>query len=196
MKIKPTAADVIMEILSLVLMIGVSLYIFIRWSSIPDKIPMHYNFAGEIDRWGEKGELLFLIAIAWGIWLLITVTERFPKFWNTGVEVTEKNREHVYRTLKYMVKTMKLIIVIIFTYLILHTLTVRNLPGWFLLAFVGLLIGDMAFWLIWLYRKRYATSGVCYPTWITSVFQPIGIIAYAFRDCNIPGKITDKLSSC
>ena len=116
MKIKPTAADVIMEILSLVLMIGVSLYIFIRWSSIPDKIPMHYNFAGEIDRWGEKGELLFLIAIAWGIWLLITVTERFPKFWNTGVEVTEKNREHVYRTLKYMVKTMKLIIVIIFTY--------------------------------------------------------------------------------
>lgn len=154
MKIKPTAADVIMEILSLVLMIGVSLYIFIRWSSIPDKIPMHYNFAGEIDRWGEKGELLFLIAIAWGIWLLITVTERFSKFWNTGVEVTEKNREHVYRTLKYMVKTMKLIIVIIFTYLILHTLTVRNLPGWFLLAFVGLLIGDMAFWLIRLYRKR------------------------------------------
>ena len=59
MKIKPTAADVIMEILSLVLMIGVSLYIFIRWSSIPDKIPMHYNFAGEIDRWGGKGELLF-----------------------------------------------------------------------------------------------------------------------------------------
>ena len=92
MKIKPTAADVIMEILSLVLMIGVSLYIFIRWSSIPDKIPMHYNFAGEIDRWGEKGELLFLIAIAWGIWLLITVTERFPKFWNTGVEVTEKRQ--------------------------------------------------------------------------------------------------------
>ena len=137
MKIKPTAADVIMEILSLVLMIGVSLYIFIRWSSIPDKIPMHYNFAGEIDRWGGKGELLFLIAIAWGIWLLITVTERFPKFWNTGVEVTEKNREHVYRTLKYMVKTMKLIIVIIFTYLILHTLTVRNLPGWFFFGICG-----------------------------------------------------------
>ena len=64
MKIKTTAADMIMEIAGLVLMIGASAGILIYWPSIPDKIPMHYNFAGEIDRWGGKGELLFLLAIA------------------------------------------------------------------------------------------------------------------------------------
>lgn len=154
MKIKTTAADIVMEALGLVLMLGVSLYISVRWPSVPDKIPAHYNFAGEIDRWGEKGELVFLLAIAWGIWLLITVTERFPRFWNTGVEVTEQNRFHVYRTLKYMIKTMKLIIAAVFTCLILHTLTGENLPGWFFLVLLGALFGDMAFWLIWLYRKN------------------------------------------
>lgn len=153
MKIKTTAADVIMEIAGLVLMIGVSAGILIYWPSVPDKIPMHYNFAGEIDRWGGKGELLFLLAIAWGIWLLITVTEVFPKFWNTGVKVTEENKEHVYRTLKYMIKSMKLIIVFIFTYLILYTLTGKNQPGYFLLVSMGLLFGDMAFWLRRLNKK-------------------------------------------
>ena len=143
----------IMEIAGLVLMIGASAGILIYWPSIPDKIPMHYNFAGEIDRWGGKGELLFLLAIAWGIWLLITVTEGFPKFWNTGVKVTEENKEHVYRTLKYMIKTMKLIIVFIFTYLILYALTGKNQPGYFLLASMGLLFGDMAFWLRKLNKK-------------------------------------------
>lgn len=153
MKIKPTAADIIMEALSLLLLAGTSAGLFFYWPSIPDKVPMHYNFAGEIDRWGGKGEIIFLLMIAWGIYLLITVTERFPRIWNTGVKVTPENRERVYRTLKYMIKTMKLIIAVIFTYLILHTLSGRNLPGWFTFAFLGLIFGDMIFWLVKLYRK-------------------------------------------
>ena len=56
MKIKNSAADIIMEVLGLIMLIGTPLYLFISWPSIPDKLPMHYNFAGEIDRWGGKGE--------------------------------------------------------------------------------------------------------------------------------------------
>lgn len=54
MKIKNSAADIIMEVLGLIMLIGTPLYLFISWPSIPDKLPMHYNFAGEIDRWGGK----------------------------------------------------------------------------------------------------------------------------------------------
>lgn len=41
---------------------------------LPDRIPMHYNFAGEIDRWGSKYEMFVLAAAfslaGWILWLM------------------------------------------------------------------------------------------------------------------------------
>lgn len=154
MKIKNSLADIIMEVLGLVMLIGTPLYLVIRWSSIPDKLPMHYNFAGEIDRWGGKGEVLFLVVMVWILYLMISLVEHFPSVWNTGVQVTSENRMRVYRTLKYMVKTLKLAMTLVFTFLIFNTVAGTPLPGWFTAVYVILIIGDLAFWLIRLYRVR------------------------------------------
>ena len=78
MKIKNSAADIIMEVLGLIMLIGTPLYLFISWPSIPDKLPMHYNFAGEIDRWGGKGEILFIVVMSWILYLMISLVECFP----------------------------------------------------------------------------------------------------------------------
>ena len=53
-KIRSNLADKIMQGLGLALMVGVSLYLIIGWSSFPDKVPMHYGAAGEIDPLGRK----------------------------------------------------------------------------------------------------------------------------------------------
>lgn len=154
MKIKNSLADIIMEVLGLVMLIGTPLYLVIRWPSIPDKLPMHYNFAGEIDRWGGKGEVLFLVVMVWILYLMISLVEHFPSVWNTGVQVTPENRMRVYRTLKYMVKTLKLAMTLVFTFLIFNTVAGIPLPEWFTVVYVILIIGDLAFWLIRLYRVR------------------------------------------
>lgn len=154
MKIKNSPADIIMEVLGLIMLIGTPLYLFINWSSIPDKLPMHYNFAGEIDRWGGKGEILFIVVMLWIMYLMISLVEHLPSVWNTGVQVTPENRVRVYRTLKYMVKTLKLAMTLVFTFLILNTVAGTPLPGWFTPAYLILIIGDLAFWLIRLYRVR------------------------------------------
>ena len=154
MKIKNSPADIIMEILGLIMLIGTPLYLLIRWSSIPDKLPMHYNFVGEIDRWGGKGEILFLVVMIWILYLMISLVEHFPSIWNTGVQVTSENRARVYRTLKYMVKTLKLVMTLIFTFLIFNTVAGTPLPRWFTPAYLILIIGNFAFWLIRLYRVR------------------------------------------
>ena len=71
-------ADWILEVISFLLLAGASLYLLIGWDSFPDKLPMHHNFAGEIDRWGDKSELLFLVVIAWVLYVLLVAVERFP----------------------------------------------------------------------------------------------------------------------
>ena len=154
MKIKNSAADIIMEVLGLIMLIGTPLYLFISWPSIPDKLPMHYNFAGEIDRWGGKGEILFLVVLWWIMYLVISAVERFPQIWNTGVKVTAANQARVYRTLKYMVVSLKLIVTADFAYMIVNITLCRPLGGWFTPVFLVLVFGDMAFWIIRLVRCR------------------------------------------
>lgn len=154
MKTRPTIVDIIMEVLSFITVVGTTLYLIISWGSLPDTIPMHYDLSGEIDRWGNKGELIFLPVMMWIIYLGITLMQRFPQIWNTGVTVTPENRERVYRTLKYMVESLKLIVVVDFSLLTIFSATGRNLPVWFTFVFLGVLAGDLVFWLVRLVRRR------------------------------------------
>ena len=143
-----------MDLLGWILLIGTLAYLILGWSSFPDQIPMHYNGAGEIDRWGGKGEIIFIEVMMWILYLGIGVVEKYPQIWNTGVEVTAKNKEKVYRTLKYMLKTLKFLTALIFAYLIVNSLQSAPLPGWFTPAVMILVFGDMAFWLIRLFRIK------------------------------------------
>ena len=154
MKTENTRADRILDLLGWILLIGTLAYLILGWFSFPDQIPMHYNGAGEIDRWGGKGEIIFIEVMMWIFYLGIGVVEKYPQIWNTGVEVTVKNKEKVYRTLKYMLKTLKFLTALIFAYLIVNSLQSAPLPGWFTPAVMILIFGDMAFWLICLFRIK------------------------------------------
>lgn len=145
MKTENTRADRILDLLGWILLIGTLVYLILGWPSFPDQIPMHYNGAGEIDRWGGKGEIIFIEVMMWILYLGIGVVEKYPQIWNTGVEVTAKNKEKVYRTLKYMLKTLKFLTALIFAYLIVNSLQSAPLPGWFTPAVMILVFGDMAF---------------------------------------------------
>ena len=154
MKTENTRADRILDLLGWILLIGTLVYLILGWPSFPDQIPMHYNGAGGIDRWGGKGEIIFIEVMMWILYLGIGVVEKYPQIWNTGVEVTVKNKEKVYRTLKYMLKTLKFLTALIFAYLIVNSLQSAPLPGWFTPAVMILVFGDMAFWLIRLFRIK------------------------------------------
>ena len=154
MKIENTKADRILDLIGWILLIGTLAYLILGWSSFPDQIPMHYNGAGEIDRWGGKGEIIVIEVVMWILYLGIGLVEKYPQIWNTGVEVTPQNREKVYRILKHMLKTLKTLTALIFAYLIVNSLQGTPLPGWFTPATLILVFGDMAFWLVLLYRIR------------------------------------------
>ena len=39
------------------------IYLFAIWQKLPAKVPMHFNLKGEVDRYGNPGELLMLVTI-------------------------------------------------------------------------------------------------------------------------------------
>lgn len=154
MKIKNNKIDLGMEAICVVILMGITLYLIFNWSSIPERVPLHYDWAGNIDRWGHKTELLILPIMSWFLYLMITGMEQFPKIWNTGVTITEENQVRVYRTLKYMIKSSKLIMILDFTMMDVYSMMGKALPEWFGIVFVGAIFINIIFWLIRLFRVK------------------------------------------
>jgi uncharacterized membrane protein len=154
MKSKISKYDIIVEVLCLLLLCGMCLYLFINWGNLPDQIPGHYNASGEVDRWGSKGEALILPIIGWILYIGMTAAESFPQIWNTGVRVTEENKERVYRILKNMVGTVKLLMVCSFTFISINEVSSRALPVWFLPVFLILIFGPVIFFIIKLIKSK------------------------------------------
>lgn len=154
MKVKNTKLDILIEAICLLMLGGITLYIIFNWSSMPDKIPMHYDIAGQIDRWGNKSELILLPIISWAMYIFISIMEHFPQVWNTGVRVTEENAHRVYRILMSMIKTTKLIVVALFSYITICSVCAVSLSPWFLAIAMIVVFGNLVFWMVKLVRNR------------------------------------------
>lgn len=157
MKIRRNGYDIAANILCLLLLIGIPIYLFINWSNIPDRIPGHYNAMGEVDRMGSKNELLLLPIVNILMYAGFSVVECFPQIWNTGVRVTEANKERVYRTIKSLISTLKLIIVAVFSFLSINSSLSLPLSVWYLPVFLILIFGSILFFILRLHRVSKAT---------------------------------------
>ena len=154
MKIEKNKFDTLANIFCLLLLIGVSLYLFVSWDKLPQEVPGHYNGAGEADIISSKDSLIFPLVVAWILFIGLTIIERYPQIWNTGVTVTEKNRERVYRTLKNMLNTIKLILTVIFSYTIINSSLGLNLSPYFLPAFLLLIFGTLILYGVILVKSK------------------------------------------
>ena len=143
--------DIILNGLCLIILVSTILFLILTWSKIPDKVPMHYDFAGNIDRWGSKLEILILPIITWIMYVFMTIIEKFPEAWNTGVKVTEENIERVYSTLLHLVSTIKFIMVCVFAYLTVQTALSF---AWFTPISLLVIFGNLLYWILKLYRVK------------------------------------------
>ena len=153
MEIKHNKLDTIAEVFCMILLIVTTLYTIYMYIQLPEKIPIHYNAAGVIDRYGNKLEIFILLIVTWVMYIGLSLVTRVPQFWNTGVSVTAENKDRVYRILKNMLKIIKMEIIVIFCYLIYNTTTLYNLPKWFVPVFLVLLFSTMLISFIILIKK-------------------------------------------
>ena len=97
----------ILGILAPVVLLGSIVFVLIRFPSLPERIPTHYNFAGEIDGYGGRFSLLLMPLIGLVMDASLVLVGRFPKSWNTGVRVTLYNRVRVYRLVRDLLAELR-----------------------------------------------------------------------------------------
>ena len=96
------------------LLLGAIVFVLCRFPALPEKVPMHFNAAGEIDGYGGRASLLLMPLIGLVMDAGLAITARFPKSWNTGVRVTRLNRVRVYRLVRDMMAELRLAMAILF----------------------------------------------------------------------------------
>lgn len=66
-----------MELPQLIILVGMFVVAAMSWSTAPDRIPVHWNAAGDIDRYGGRFEgILLMPLIALGLYLLLAFIPR------------------------------------------------------------------------------------------------------------------------
>jgi len=153
-RIKNSIFDIFLNITCIVLLLGVVVYLLIRWSSIPDQVPGHFNASGEVTRWDSKGSLIVMPIIAGALYIGMTILEQFPQVWNTGVRVTQENMFRVYKILKHMISVIKLLIVATFVSIAIFQSLAVGLPIWLLTVFISLIFGTVVFNVVRLVKAR------------------------------------------
>lgn len=111
-----------MDILSLAVLLGTAVFLMIRRVSF--------------------STVAVPVIFSWVLFALVTAAEWFPRIWNTGVTVTEENRERVYAALLHLITSTKLLITAYFSGMAL----VEDVPFWCVLAAFALILADLVYW--------------------------------------------------
>ncbi|MEC1178196.1 DUF1648 domain-containing protein [Metasolibacillus meyeri] len=102
------------------------LFIAMNWASLPAQVPMHFNGAGEIDRWGSKYEMLILPAIGIALFIILQIVEKKPHLHNYPERINESNVEQFYKASKKIINYTKNICSIIFAYIAYEIVTIAQ----------------------------------------------------------------------
>ena len=144
----------VMNIIGALALLGSTLFVIIMWSQIPDQIPTHHNFAGEADGYGGKGSLIFMMVLAWFMFILITVLMRFPNTWNMPVKVTAENKARLYSITRAMLEVIKMLASLLFTVMLINAAIATPMPRFILIALIAAMLLSIIMGIFMMYKNR------------------------------------------
>lgn len=162
-KIEQEPVDRILEFVALAGVLVMLIYSAASYGALPERIPMHFNAAGEPDGFGGKKMIWLLPAIGLVSYLGMTLMNRYPHTFNYLVKITEENARYHYRTATRMINTLKAVIMALFAYI--HYMTIQvalgkmtGLGPWFLPVFLVAVLGTVGYFL-WKSSQKTGKNG-------------------------------------
>ena len=109
--------DWTLELVCGLFILGTLILILTNYNTLPDILPRHFGFLGKPDGFGSKDGIWFLPTAKIIGYIGLTILGRHPKSFNYPYEITVDNAEIQYRNSALMIRSVKTIIVVIFSYL-------------------------------------------------------------------------------
>jgi len=106
----------LIEILSLFCLIWAFYPLFFLNDLGDASVPIHYNFQGQVDGWGDRSSIWMQPILALIVYFLFSILVKFPEKLNYPIKVTKENSNILYKLMINMLRHIKLICLILFAY--------------------------------------------------------------------------------
>src|SRR5699024_5277598 len=92
---------------------AIVVWTLVRFPSLPEVIPVHFDMSGTADRMGERGSLLWLTALMVALVISLAWLSTRPRLFNLPAELTPGNAQSVYREGERMMVCLLVALVVI-----------------------------------------------------------------------------------
>lgn len=142
--------DKFMNLLTLGLIFFMIIFTICYYSILPEKIPMHFDLNGNINRYGDKSSIFILPLITFVMGIGLLILSNFPQTFNYNVPITESNKKEHYALASSMMRQMTVFITFCLSIIVLIICLIASekiSSSAFGLWFTFILIGGLA-WII------------------------------------------------
>lgn len=91
-----------------------TIWVIVRYPSLPATIPTHFNLMGEPDGWGPRSSIIWMVALFVALIAGVEVLSHFPRAFNYVGTITEKNAQEMYRTGEQMMVWLNVTLVMMY----------------------------------------------------------------------------------
>jgi uncharacterized membrane protein len=164
-KLKYTTTDKVIEIVAGSSLLVVWGLIIVNYSDLPDIIPIHFNGSGEADRFEGKSNIWNLPIVASVLFIILSIVNRYPHIFNYPTKITKENAQRQYTYATRLIRSVKLIFVVVFGLVEFKTIQVaqgvaNGLGTWFLPFVLAAVFIPIIYFHVKLMKKKPSTSQI------------------------------------
>ena len=112
LKIRPTFLDILLDSGSIAGILFIWVYVIIRYTSLPEIIPVHFSFDGKADNYGSRATIFIMPAIITVVTAGLFLLNRFPHIFNYSKIINAENALREYTRATRLLRVITLIIVV------------------------------------------------------------------------------------
>lgn len=121
-KVVPTRADKMLEILCWLLLLTLWIIPILSYSNLPDTLPTHYSVTGEVNDWGNRMTIYVLPIVGIILFVLLTILNYYPHIFTFPIKITHENAPRQYKVATELLRSLKCLILIIFILVVVFTI--------------------------------------------------------------------------
>ncbi|MDR7371997.1 DUF1648 domain-containing protein [Flavobacterium aquidurense] len=108
----------ILYLISLSIFLTYLLILFYHYSEIPQTVASHLDITGKVDGYSNKNSLLISSGVNLLVLVFLGLLIKNPKSANYPVEITDENRESVYKKMQFFLCITAIITTSVFSYMV------------------------------------------------------------------------------
>ncbi len=127
--LQKTGTDLLVERLTFLILICMWINVIVSYRSLPQVIPVHFDFSGKPDRYDNKFMIFLLPFIVTIIFAGLYFLCGYPHKFNYPSVITVENAEKQYRLSTRLIRVINLIVVVAFSYITVKVIHDSKQPG-------------------------------------------------------------------